>query len=258
MNAFFFVANLGQFSYCLVVLAIAGFAQGTFGLGFAMIATPLLALTLDYRGAVFLAAVPLLFVAVSYLIVQWRQVISEPLTRGITPGLICGSVLGVWVQTSLPQYAALALLAILLAGSAALPTILQRSLALRRKSANTSPMLFGAFAGLTDTALNVGAPFIVLYGGLNKLNRLQQLLALNLCFAIGKTIQVTLTTAATPMPITIAYLSWGILASLVAYLAGARMAGRFSETGFRCALNLFLYVMACVIGYRAIAQAIIH
>lgn len=250
------VLNLWQFAYCLLVLAIAGFAQGMFGLGFAMIATPLLALTLDYRGAVFLAAVPLMLTAVFYLIVQWRQVLSEPLSKRIAPGLIGGSIAGVWVQTSLPQFAALALLAFLLACSAALPTILRRSLALREKSANASPMAFGAFAGLTDTSLNVGAPFIVLYGGLNHLNRLQQLLALNLCFAIGKTIQIGLTMATAPMPVSGAYLLWGVLASLCAYLAGARLAGRFSDEGFRRGLNIFLYGMACVLGYRALAQAL--
>ena len=255
MNELFFgVANSGQFAYCLVVLAIAGFAQGMFGLGFAMIATPLLALVLDYRGAVFLAAVPLLFIAISYLAVQWRLVMSEPLSKAITPGLILGSFVGVWLQTSLPEYAALALLAILLAGSAALPVILQRWLALRQKSANASPTAFGAFAGLTDTALNVGAPFIVLYGGLNSLNSLQQLLALNLCFAIGKTIQVTITTTSMPIPIALNYLGWGVMISLVAYLAGANLNGRFSEIGFRRALNIFLYVMACVLGYRALAH----
>jgi uncharacterized membrane protein YfcA len=160
------------------------------------------------------------------------------------------------VQTSLPQYAALGLLAILLAGSAALPVILQRWLTYRKKSVNAPHTVFSAFAGFTDTALNVGAPFIVLYGGLNRLSRMQQLLALNLCFAIGKTIQVALTTTAAPMPVKIAYLGWGILASLIAYFSGSRLAGRFSEIGFRRALNIFLYVMACVLGYRAVAQAI--
>jgi uncharacterized protein len=256
MSELFFVVKPEQFFYCLTVLAVAGFVQGTFGLGFAMIATPLLALTLDYRGAVFLAAVPLLFLAVSYLIVQWRQIISERLSKGIAPGLILGSFLGVWAQTSLPQYAALGLLAILLAASAALPTLVEHSLTMQRTFAKTPPIAFGTLAGLTDTALNVGAPIIVLYGGINKLSRLQQLLALNLCFAIGKTIQISLTATAMLPPVTVAYLVWGIVASVAAYVAGTRLAGRFSEDGFRHALNLFLYLMACVIGYRAIAQAI--
>ena len=54
----------------LAILAGAAFAQGVFGLGFAMIATPLLALFLDYRAAVLLAAVPLLVLAGNWLVVN--------------------------------------------------------------------------------------------------------------------------------------------------------------------------------------------
>ena len=46
-----------QVTAALLVLALAAFVQGVFGLGFAMIATPLLALFLDYQTAVMVAAV---------------------------------------------------------------------------------------------------------------------------------------------------------------------------------------------------------
>ena len=189
------------FLYCLIVLLAAGFAHGVFGLGFAMIATPLLALALDYRSAIFLAAVPLLFISVYFLAIRRRLVFDEPLAKLMTPGIIVGSLVGVLLQGFMPQTMALILLAVLLACSAALPSILQRWRAQHSANANASPHAFGVLAGVTESSLNVGAPFIVLYGGLAGLNRARQLLALNLCFAVGKSIQVFLLTVATTISV---------------------------------------------------------
>ena len=56
----------------------AGFAHGLFGIGFAMIAMPLLALFLDNRLAVVLAAVPLLTIVLGWLCVH-RDSTLDPL-----------------------------------------------------------------------------------------------------------------------------------------------------------------------------------
>lgn len=233
------------FLYCLIVLLVAGFAHGVFGIGFAMIATPLLALTLDYRSAIFLAAVPLLFISIYFLVLRRRFVLDEPLAKLMTPGIILGSLVGVWLQGAMPQSVALVLLAVLLACSAALPALLQRWKSTeQREHSDASPKTFGALAGVTEAALNVGAPFIVLYGGLAGLNRARQMLALNLCFAVGKSIQVLLLTVAMPIPVSGMQITSAVGVSLVGYLGGNHLAGKYSEQTFRLFLNIFLYCMA--------------
>jgi uncharacterized membrane protein YfcA len=109
----------------LAILAAAAFAQGVFGLGFAMIATPLLALFLDYRAAVFLAAVPLWVLAGTWLVANRRDLRNAGVPWPLLPGIAVGAVTGVWLQVALPERVSLLLLAALLAFSVALPWALQ-------------------------------------------------------------------------------------------------------------------------------------
>lgn len=237
----------------LVVLAIAGLAQGVFGLGFAMIATPLLALFLNYRTAVFLSAVPLLVLSGLWLIAKRQRLRHAGLPWPMLPSIIVGAVLGVGVQVALSQRLSLLLLAALLALSIAMPWCLQRlrvdvSLAARRKAP-----VFGLLAGLTEAALNVGAPFMILFGELARLTRHQQLIALNLGFFFGKIVQVSLLSTSvwpvSPLPLTL-----GVMASLLFYRLGDRLAGRYSEATFKRLLTMFISLMVlCLIARAAVS-----
>jgi hypothetical protein len=103
-----------ELALCLAALALAAFAQGVFGLGFAMIATPLLALILNYQAAIFMAAVPLLVLASYWLLINRRMVIRSGVPWTLLPGIAGGAAVGVAAQIALPQRASLLLLAALL------------------------------------------------------------------------------------------------------------------------------------------------
>jgi hypothetical protein len=238
----------------LVGLAMAGLAQGVFGLGFAMIATPVLALFLDHRAAVFLAAVPLLAVSGLWLVVNRRRLRYAGLPWPLLPGIVAGAAVGVGVQVVLSQRSSLLLLAALLALSIAMPWGLQRlrvdvSLAARRYAP-----FFGLLAGVTEAALNVGAPFMLLFGELARLTRHQQLIALNLGFFLGKTVQVSLLSASA-WPVSPMNLALGVITSLLFYRIGDRLAGRCSEAAFRRLLPRFIGVMALSLIARAVTSA---
>jgi len=226
----------------LVVLAMAALAQGVFGLGFAMIATPLLALFLDYRAAVFFAAVPLLVLSGIWLVANRQGLRHEGIPWPLLPGIVLGAAAGVAVQVALPQRLSLLLLAGLLAFSIAMPWGLQRlrfdgSLAARRAAP-----LFGLLA--------VGAPFMVLFGELARLTRRQQLIALNLGFFFGKAVQVSLlSTSVWPVPPVA--LALGVVVSLLLYRIGDRLAGRYSEATFRRLLTMFIGLMVLSLVARA-------
>ncbi len=244
--------GLQQFLFCLLVLGIAGFAHGMFGFGFAMIATPLLALFIDYRLAIYLAALPLLCLSLLFLVTHRRLVRSEALTRSIVPGIVLGSAAGAFLQASFPPSLALALLALLLAASAALPSYLHNRQLVLPGMEKSSPAILGMFAGVTEAALNVGAPFVLFYGGLARLDRLQQLLALNLCFAVGKSVQIAVLMQASSVSLSPASLVFAVAAALAGQLAGNRCAGVFSEQSFRRVFTVFLYGMSGFLLCRAL------
>lgn len=236
----------------MAVLAAAGFAHGVFGIGFAMIATPLLALFLDYRLAVLLAAVPLLVMASSWLLANRRLLREYRMPASLLPAIAAGSLLGVTLQIGLPERAALLLLASLLAVSVLAPWLLARLRTPAMSSRGRAGALFGGLAGITEAALNVGAPFVLIYAALTRLQRLEQLIALNLCFALGKAIQLGVMSMTDLPQVSPAALALGTVASGAAFHVGNGMAGRFSEARFRELLRYFLMVMIGALIVRAI------
>ncbi len=218
--------------------------HGLFGIGFAMIATPLLALFLDYRVAVALAAFPLLAMALGWLVVNVRSRLAWDRQMGLLPGIAAGAAAGTLLQVSLPERVSIALLAVLLSASLAVPWVATRAAALGPTAMQRHASAFGVLAGMTESALNVGAPFMLLYGSLAKLNRFEQLLALNLCFALGKGVQLSLTAGSWPEGASGVALLACTTASLAGYFAGHRLAGRFDEARFRRLLRNFI---VCVV-----------
>jgi len=237
----------------VVILAAAGFAHGLFGIGFAMIATPLLALFLDYRAAVLLVAIPSLLMASSWLLVNRRQLRLCRIPTSLLPAIGIGSSLGVALHMGLPERVSLLLLASLLAASVLMPWALARWRAPEISSLGRAGAVFGGLAGMSESALNAGAPFVLLYGELARLNRLEQLVALNLCFALGKAIQVGLICMTSVPHISLAALAFGIAASLAAYYVGNGLASHFSEARFREMLRYFLAIMIGALIVRAAA-----
>lgn len=235
----------------VAILCAAGFAHGLFGIGFAMVATPLLALFLDYRAAVWLSALPLLLMATSWLVVNRRHLQVGQLPASLLVAIGLGAGLGTALQMRLPERASLLLLAALLGASVLISLLLERWQPARAASPQRAAAVFGTLAGVTESALNVGAPFMVLYGAVARLGRLQQLIALNVCFALGKAIQVSLMALAGPPQVSPAALGIGTSACLLAYYLGDAASSRFSDALFRRLLRYFLVVIVAALAVRA-------
>lgn len=243
--------NDPQFATALLVLALAAFVQGVFGLGFAMIATPLLALFLDYQAAVLVAAIPLFVLAVYWLAINRMYLFRSGIPWTLLPGIMTGAALGVALQISLPQRVSLLLLAALIVFSVLLPLIQSRWISQSAMVSVRSAPWFGLLAGVTEAALNVGAPFMVLFAGLAHLSRLQMLIALNVCFAFGKSIQIALLIIVAPATVSLSLLIAGVLICILAFRAGDHFAGRHSETRFRAWLMIFLLAMSILLVIRS-------
>jgi uncharacterized membrane protein YfcA len=169
-------------------------------------------------------------------------------------GISVGAAIGVWLHVSLPQRVALALLASLLVFSVAVPRLVAHVHGSASWARRTAPG-FGLMAGVTESALNVGAPFMVLLGGLARFDRVQQLIALNLCFAFGKAIQLTLLTSVAGFPTGAAATTAGVLIALLGYRLGDRFAGRWDGVNYRRWLDGFVLVMAVALVWRGMTGA---
>ncbi|MFT3665455.1 sulfite exporter TauE/SafE family protein [Piscinibacter sp.] len=236
----------------LAILGVAGLAHGIFGIGFAMIATPLLALFLDYTTSLVLAAIPLLGMSAWWLATHRHALLAERIPGRLLAGIATGSILGVAVQSVLPARASILLLAALLAMSVCLPWLLKRWSAVDPQQVRRNSGAFAALAGFTESSLNVGAPFMVLFGALAHLKRVEQLIVLNLCFFLGKSIQVGLISLTGTLGLTSpAMLLASTAVGLGGFIAGNALAGRLLEATFRRALNSFLIVIVVALLLRA-------
>lgn len=243
--------SVAEVSVCFAVLALAAFTQGVFGLGFAMVATPLLALFLEYRVAVVIASVPMLVIALHWLLAHRKALPHSGVPPLLIGGIVLGALGGMWLQVALPQQASLLLLAALLAFSVAVPWGLQHWQRDVSTGSRRAAPAFGILAGVTESALNVGAPFMVLFAGLSRLTRAQQLIALNLCFFLGKIIQLSVLLAVTAIPMPAWTLAAAVGVCLVFHTAGDRLAGRFPDDVSRRWLGFFLSAMVVALVLRA-------
>ena len=216
-----------------------------------MIATPLLALFLDYRLAIAMSAIPLLIMAASWLAtnVCSRAALGDQVR--LLPGVALGAAFGAALQVSLPERLSILLLALLLASSVVMPWLADRWATVTVASARRRAPWFGLMAGITESALNAGAPFMVLYGSMARLKRFQQLLALNVCFALGKTIQISLMALHWPPSASFSSLAAGVAASLSTYWAGDRLAGRYPQAQFQRLFRSFVFCMVFTLLIRA-------
>lgn len=238
--------------FSLAILGVAGFTHGVFGIGFAMMATPLLALFLDYTTSLLLSAIPLLGMSAWWLAVHRNAWLASRIPGRLLAGIAAGSAMGVAVQMVLPARASVLLLAALLTMSISLPWLLKQWRTVDPQRVRRSSGAFATLAGLTESSLNVGAPFMVLFGALAHLTRVEQLIALNLCFFLGKSIQVGLMSLTGSFGLASpAMLLAGTTVGLGCFIAGNRLAGCFPESTFRRAMNGFLMVLVVALLFRA-------
>jgi uncharacterized membrane protein YfcA len=77
------------------------------------------------------------------------------------------------------------------------------------------------------------------------------LIALNICFALGKSIQIGLLIIVAPVAVSLEFLAASVLMSLLAFRIGDRIAGRLSEAGFQAWLRIFLLAIATLLVIRS-------
>lgn len=171
-------------------MLLAGFVHGALGLGFPLVATPLLALLMDVRSAILITLLPTVSVNVVSILRggNWQESIGRYwyLALFVALGSVAGSLLLVALDPE-PFRLVLAAMIILYLTQQAVAAALNRWVS---RNSRLATVVLGLFAGLMAGTVNVMVPvLIVLFMGL-ALGRTAMVQVFNWCFLSGKSFQI--------------------------------------------------------------------
>ncbi len=230
------------------VFLFAGLVHGTLGLGFPMLATPLLAIAFDIRVAILLTLLPTITVNVISILRggQWSESIGRhwPLVIMIPAGTIAGT----WLLVSVDP----APFRLLLAAIILLHLFKDRLTALNldwiKSRKGMAYLIFGLAAGFSAGTVNVMVPLLIIFALQVGMTPLVMVQVFNLCFLAGKTVQMGVfgySGIMTPS-LLISTLPFAAL-SAIALLGGMGVRERVDAETYRKWLHRVLVVMVVVL-----------
>jgi uncharacterized membrane protein YfcA len=231
-----------------VVILFGGFVQGALGLGFPMVATPLIAFATDIRTAVIVVLLPCI---ACIAVTMWKApYLREALSRFWMMPLAAfvGAAIGTRLFVLYPTFP----YTLLLAGVIVVYLNLERfgrsewPFVIRHR--RVCGMCFGLAAGVSEGTANIAAPPLVVYYLALGLSPAMLVQALNICFITGKTTQFA--TLATVGGVTAT--QWLVTVPLMAASAagaayGSRVRGRIDALTYRRWLRHALLAIAVVL-----------
>ena len=238
------------------IMLLGGLVHGTLGLGFPLVATPLLALFLDVRSAILVTLLPT--VAINLVSIAqgggWRESIGKfwPLAAYA----LAGGVLGSYVLVGSDP----APFKLLLAGLVLLYLGVTRLQTLNMRWTNAYPalsmLMFGLAAGFSAGTTNVMVPILIIYALELGLARTAMVQIFNLCFLSGKVSQIGVFLSA-------GLLDAGLLittlplagVAVITLLAGMKIRERIPVATYRRVVRHILLVLALLlIGQYAVGR----
>ncbi len=233
----------------MLAVALAALVHGTFGLGFPLVATPLLALLTDVRSAVILTLLPTIAVNIAMLATGASQGARLGRHWRLLPFVLLGAVCGTGLLLVLDPRPFL----LVLAGALLLYLNQQRlgnRLSLRwiHRRPGLAYVLFGTGAGLMAGTVNVMVPVLIIFAMELRLAPLQMVQLFNLNFLSAKLIQLTLFSLSGAM--TMADLQTSLLllpAALLALAVGKWLRRGIDETSYRGLLRGVLWLMVAIL-----------
>ncbi len=226
----------------------AGFMHGMLGLGFSMLATPLLTILVDIRTAVLLTLLPTITVNLISILRGggWGESIGRywPLALMIP----LGSLTGTWLLVSVDPAPFRLLLAAIILLHLASDRIRGIHLGWVHTHSWTAYLLFGLLAGFLAGTVNVMVPLLIIFALEVGMTPLVMVQVFNLCFLAGKTAQVGAFAYAglLTLPLVLAILPLAAGTS-VTLLLGMRVRDRVDAETYRRWLRKVLAVMALIL-----------
>ena len=238
------------------IMFLSGLVHGTLGLGFPLVATPILALLIDVRSAVLITLLPTISVNVVSILRggRWRESIGTfwPLAVYAVIGSVIGTAVLI-VSDPRPFKLLLAALILLYLGASRLGALKLHWIATHT---NWSMLLFGMIAGLAAGTTNVMVPILVIYSLELGLSTIAMVQVFNMCFLAGKISQMATLSGA-------GVLGSGLLTStaplagvaILALIFGMIIRDRFPTESYRRIVKRILFVIAIVLVAQFFMQA---
>ncbi len=237
----------------LAVILFSGLVHGTLGLGFPMVATPLLATMMDVRSAILITLLPTMAVNIASIAASPE---SRASTRRFLPLVLfalLGSIVGAGLlaTTDPAPYRALLAMLILL--------YLWNGIRIRREWLVDHPGLamagFGIAAGLSAGTTNVMVAILIIYFLSLQTPRDAMVPALNACFLVGKLAQIIVLTLAGFVGLALVIETTPLALAAVAALAlGRRLQSRIDVDTYQKILRWLLGLLALILIYQFLRE----
>lgn len=178
-------------AWIAVVMLAAGLLQGALGFGFPFVATPLIAMVSDMRTAIVVVLLPTLATILVVLLtsgplgVTLRRFWMMPLY------MIAGAGAGTWLFVSAPDAPYTLLLALITFVYLGFDKLGRTDWPLVRRNERWFGPVSGLTAGVFEGTANVAGPALIIFYLALGLTPAMLVQALNICFLIGKSTQLT-------------------------------------------------------------------
>jgi uncharacterized protein len=239
---------LWALAWVVAVIALAGLTHGVVGIGFPLVATPLLTLALDIKAAVFFILLPTV-AATGISALQggrWRESMGRFWYMPLLMGL--GSHLGTRIFIVSDPAPFVLMLALLMFVYLNMERLGKTDIAMVRHNPHMFAVIFGLAAGFTEAMCNIAAPVLLIFFMLASVPALVMIQILNLCFVVGK-ISQSLTWAAVGGVSGADWIGTLPLVAIaaIAFLIGSRVRSRADEQTYRGWLRKFMWVMVVLL-----------
>ncbi|MEQ1775055.1 MAG: sulfite exporter TauE/SafE family protein [Burkholderiales bacterium] len=231
-----------------LVLGLAGVVQGALGLGFPMLATPMIAAVTDMRTAVIVVLLPCVATTVTNIAMTGQFLPTLRRFWFMPLCMLIGAAIGARLFVAYPGFP----FALLLAGVIVLYLYLDHlghvEWAFVSRHRVASGIGFALLAGLSEGSANVAAPPLLMYMFSLNVDRMVFVQVLNLCFTVGKPTQMAILT----MEGGVTWTQWAITLPFAAIATATTIIGiknrhRIDALTYRRWLLRLLFVIALVL-----------
>ncbi len=228
------------------VMLLSGLVHGSLGLGFPMVATPILATMMDIRTAILITLLPTMAVNVASIVNSKSSLNSTRVFLPLVGFALLGSVIGSGILAIVDPAPFRALLAGLIL--LYLMNNLRIPAAWLEANGLLAMVLFGLAAGFSAGTTNVMVAVLLIYFLSLQTPRDTMVPALNSCFLVGKLSQIIVLSAAGLVSLQLVVETTPLaLAAVLALLLGQKIRHRIKVETYQSLLRVLLLVLAVIL-----------
>ncbi len=233
----------------VAVIVFSGLVHGTLGLGFPLVATPILATMIDVRSAILITLLPTMAVNIASIVNSKASLASTRTYLPLVGFALLGSIFGTSILAltdPAPFRAVLAALILLY-----LWDNLRFSKPWLERNRLPAMAMFGLAAGFAAGTTNVMVAVLIVYFLSLQTPRATMVPALNSCFLVGKVSQIAVLAVAGLLSFSLLLETLPLaLAAVLALMIGQRLQPRIAVATYQSILRKLLLVLALILVWQ--------